>query len=109
MSGLTAISESNFSSVVLESKGPVLVDFWAQWCGPCKALTPVLEEIASAMGQKASLVKVDIDENSNLAAQYGIRSVPTMIIFKDGNIVRNLVGAQPKNEIMKVLNELADQ
>jgi len=106
MAELTKVDKGSFSGTVLETNTPVLVDFWAEWCGPCKALTPVLEEIAGEFGEKVSVVKVNVDENGELAQQYGIRGIPTLIFFKNGEVKNTLVGNQPKAEIVKTLNEL---
>ena len=82
MSNLTSVTSANFDLEVMNSDKPVLVDFWAEWCGPCKALTPVLEEIATEMNGKANVVKVNVDQASDLAQKYGIRGIPTLIFFK---------------------------
>lgn len=103
---LTEVNNSNFESEVLKSSTPVVVDFWAEWCGPCKALAPVLDEISTEMGEKARVVKVNVDESGELAQQYGIRGIPTLIFFKDGEVKSTLVGNQPKAEILKNLNDL---
>ena len=103
---LTNANVDNFESLVLKSEKPVLVDFWAEWCGPCKALAPVLNEIADEFSDKAEVVKVNVDEASELAQKYGIRGIPTLIFFKDGEVKTTLVGNQPKAEILKSINEL---
>ena len=88
--------DASFESEVLNSSTPVVVDFWAEWCGPCKAIGPSLEEISDEMGDKVKIAKLNIDENQEIAARYGIRSIPTMLMFKDGEIVSTKVGAAPK-------------
>ena len=103
---LANANQDNFESLVLKSDKPVLVDFWAEWCGPCKALAPVLDEIATEMNEKATVVKVNVDESSELAQKYGIRGIPTLIFFKDGEVKGTLVGNQPKAEILKSINSL---
>lgn len=104
--GLREINEANFEQEVLKSNKAILVDFWAEWCGPCKALTPVLDEIAKEMGPQAEIVKINVDQNHNLAAKYGIRGIPTLMFFKDGQVKSTLVGLQPKNEILKSFKDL---
>lgn len=101
-----AVNGSNFDEKVINSSTPVIVDFWAEWCGPCKALAPILEEISDEAGDKANVVKVNVDENSELATKYGIRGIPTLIFFKGGEAQKTLVGNQPKAEIQASLNEL---
>ena len=104
--GVTAVNTSDFETQVINSSTPVVVDFWAEWCGPCKALAPVLDEIAGEVDGKANVVKVNVDENQDLAQKYGIRGIPTLIFFKDGEVKSTLVGNQSKQEIIKNLNEL---
>ncbi len=106
MAAIGETTSASFNEDVLKSDKPTLVDFWAEWCGPCKSLTPILEEIAQEMGEKASILKVDVDANAELAQKYGIRGIPTMIFFKDGEPAKTLVGVQPKGEIVKSLEEL---
>ncbi|MBL6989198.1 MAG: thioredoxin [Bacteriovoracaceae bacterium] len=106
MGTLTEITKANFDTEVKKSDKPVLVDFWAEWCGPCRSLTPILEEIAGELGDKVSIVKVNVDENNDLAQQFGIRGIPTMIFFKGGEATKTLVGAQPKAEIVNTLEGL---
>jgi thioredoxin 1 len=101
------VDVSNFETEVLNAEKPVLVDFWAEWCGPCRQLGPVLDEVATEVGEKAAVVKVNVDENSELAQKYGIRGIPTMIFFKNGEAAKTLVGLQSKDEIKKSLEELA--
>lgn len=98
------INKTEFDSII--AKGTVLVDFFATWCGPCKMLTPVLEEVANDMAGKMEIVKVDVDEDSELAARFGIMSVPTMIIFKDGQPVTQLQGFMPKAQLVNAINSV---
>jgi len=100
-------SSATFSNDVIKSAKPVLVDFWAEWCGPCRILGPILDELAGEMGDKAVITKVNVDENGELAQQYGIRGIPTMIFFKNGQVAKTLVGVQPKEEIKRTLEELS--
>ena len=96
--------EDNFQNIVLQSKSPVLVDFWAQWCAPCLAAAPVLEELAKDYDGKVSFAKVNVDENGPLAVKYGIAAIPTMLIFKGGQPVQQILGYKPKKELEKVLD-----
>ena len=90
------VTNDNFQSEVLESTTPVVVDFWAEWCGPCKMIAPSLEEISNEMGDKVKIAKLNIDENPDLAAQFGVRSIPTLAMFKGGEVSDIKVGALPK-------------
>lgn len=93
------IDKNNFQSDVLQASEPVVVDFWAEWCGPCKMIAPALEEIATELSGKVKVAKINIDENPELAAQYGVRSIPTLMLFKDGEVTDMKVGAAPKTAL----------
>jgi thioredoxin 1 len=97
------VTDATFAADVLQSDKPVLVDFWAEWCGPCKMVAPVLEEIAGEHGDKLQVVKLNIDENPNAARDYQIMSIPTMAVFQGGQMVKSIVGAKPKAAILRDL------
>jgi thioredoxin 1 len=107
MANLKSVTNENFEQEVINSTTPVLVDFWAEWCGPCRALGPVLEEVAAENTGKVQIVKVNVDEAPELANRFGIRGIPTMILFKGGEVKSTLMGNQPKAEIVKQINSLA--
>ena len=100
---LTELTDAEFDNIVHNSAEPVLVDFWAPWCGPCKMQTPILEKVAAKVGVKAVIAKVNVDENPALAAQFGVRSIPTLILFKNGQKVRDFIGVQQENALVEIL------
>lgn len=100
------LTDKNFDTEVLQSKLPVLVDFWAAWCGPCQMQGPIVEDVATSMVGKAKVGKVNVDENPQTAGKYGIMSIPTLIIFNKGTVVKQLIGLQSKDMIVSELNKL---
>ncbi|AFY73683.1 thioredoxin [Synechococcus sp. PCC 7502] len=103
------ISDRTFEQEVIQSDLPVIVDFWASWCGPCKIIAPILTDIAQEYSGSVKVVKLNVDDNSETPSQYGIRSIPTLIIFKDGKKVESLVGALPKTSIIKAIQSVLDK
>jgi thioredoxin 1 len=101
--------EDNFQNAVLQSKLPVLVDFWAEWCAPCLATAPILEELAKEYDGKINFAKLNVEENGSLASKYGIAAIPTMLIFKDSQPAQQIVGLKPKKELKKILDELSGE
>ena len=95
------VSDDSFENDVLNSSEPVIVDFWAEWCGPCKQIAPALEEIAGELGGRLKVVKVNVDENPSTPSKYGVRGIPTLIMFKDGQVADTQVGALPKGKILE--------
>ena len=100
-----AITDESFDQDVLKSSKPVLVDFWAEWCGPCKQLGPALEQIAAELGDKVVVAKLNIEDSPTTPSRYGVRGIPTMMLFKDGQMASMKVGAMPKQKIVEWLNE----
>jgi thioredoxin 1 len=101
----TKVTDASFEADVLKSTAPVVVDFWAEWCGPCKMIGPSLEEIATEMQGKVTIAKLNVDENPSIASKLGIRSIPTLMLFKDGKLASQKVGAAPKGELMRWITE----
>jgi thioredoxin 1 len=101
------LTEQNFDEALAASRGLVMVDFWAEWCGPCRAIAPVLAELADASEGRVTLMKVNVDENPGLAARYGIRSIPTTLFFKEGAVIDRVVGAAPKAVLQDIVNARA--
>jgi len=104
---IVTLNSGNFSDEVLKSSEPVLVDFWAEWCGPCKMIAPVLDELASEYDGRIKIGKVNIDEDQALATQYGVRAIPTLLIFKDGQVAEQLVGMRSKRDLKASLDKVA--
>jgi len=103
---LIEFTDDNFDAEVLKSNLPVLVDFWAEWCGPCKMIAPIVEEIAGDYAGKVKVGKVNVDFNNQVAMQYGIRGIPALLVFKGGAVANQIVGAVPKNNITQILDEV---
>ena len=95
------VTDASFDADVLNAEGPVLVDFWAEWCGPCKQISPVLEEMATEMGGKVTIAKVNIDDNPAIPSKYGVRGIPTLILFKGGEVAATKVGVAPKSQLVE--------
>jgi len=104
MSSATAVTDSSFQEDVLQSSEPVLVDFWASWCQPCRMVAPVVEEIATENSGKLKVLKLDVDENQNTAMQFNVSSIPTLILFKDGQPVERIVGFSPKDRLLSKIS-----
>ena len=100
--------EASFQKEVIDSTQPVLVDFWAEWCGPCKMLTPTIDELADEYANKIVIGKLNVDENPSIASEYGIRSIPSLLFFKDGKVQNQIMGAVSKNDIAKTLDGLIE-
>ncbi|TYK50641.1 thioredoxin [Actinomadura decatromicini] len=102
---MKAVTDADFASEVLGSDKPVLVDFWAEWCGPCRMVAPILEEISKEHGDKIDIVKLNIDENPKVPQQYNVLQIPTMNVYKDGEVVKQIMGAKPKAALLRDLAE----
>ena len=109
MSNAKKVTDQNFNEEVIESSKPVLVDFWAEWCGPCKMIAPSLEELADDYKDSIDVAKLNVDENPNIASDFSIRSIPTLLIFKDGSPVSQIVGAVPKSTIKSKIDEVLEK
>lgn len=106
MSELLQVTDKNFEEEILKSKLPVMVDFWAEWCGPCRIVGPLVEELAKTYKDKIKIVKMDVDKNRETPIKFGIRNIPTLILFKDGQVTQTIIGAQPKSHIEEELKKL---
>ena len=104
MGNALAATDQNFETEVLQAPVPVLVDFWATWCGPCRIVAPIVEELATEYSGRLKVAKVDVDSNPGISFKYGIRSIPSLYLFKDGEVVTTIIGARPKQEIVKLIS-----
>lgn len=102
--GVMVFTESNWQAEVLNSDKPVVVDFWAPWCGPCRIIAPIIEELAMELGDRVKFGKLNTDENPNIAMRYGIRAIPTIMLFKNGDVVDTRIGVQPKEALKQMIN-----
>ena len=103
--GIQTLSTTTFDEVIGSAETPVVVDFWAEWCGPCKMIAPILEELATEQAGTITVAKLNVDENPDLAMRYNVMSIPTLLVFKDGEIAKRLVGAKPKSALLQELSE----
>jgi len=99
------VTDTSFQSDVLDAPGPVVVDFWAEWCGPCKQIAPALEEMAAEMGDKLTVAKINVDDNPETPGKYGVRGIPTLMLFKDGEVAATKIGAVPKTQLVQWVEE----
>ncbi len=104
---LIHVTDDNFKEIVLDSDKPVLVDFWASWCGPCLALAPVIDELADELGDKVKICKLNVDENQKTAMEYGIKGIPTVLLFKDGKVVEQSVGLVAKEQLIELIEKVS--
>ncbi len=105
LEGIVQLNAMNWNDIVLNSDMPVLVDFWAEWCGPCRMVGPAVEQLSKSLGGKVKIVKLNVDENQEIAVKYGIHSIPSLLLFKDGNEIARTVGAAPKEAYQKFIEE----
>jgi thioredoxin len=105
---LCHVTDGDFEQEILKSDIPALVDFWAAWCGPCRTVGPVVEELAGEYAGKVKIAKLNVDDNKEIPGKYGVRGIPTLMLFKDGQVVDQIVGAQPKSRIQELLNKVCD-
>ena len=103
--GIVEVTDANFDADVLKSDKPVLIDFWATWCGPCRAIAPIVDELAAEYQGKVKVGKMDVDRNSATPMRYGVRGIPTLLVFKDGQVMEQIVGYVPKEQIQKALDK----
>lgn len=106
MADILEVTDENFESEIMQSETPAMVDFWAAWCGPCRMVAPVVEELATQYQGKIKVAKMDVDQNRQTPAKFGIRNIPTLILFKDGEVAQTIIGAQPKSSIEEGLKKL---
>ena len=106
MAEVLEVTDRNFEEVVLKSETPAIIDFWAEWCAPCRAISPIIKDLASRYGDKVKIVKMNIDENPNTPGTYGVRAIPTVLAFKSGTVVEQITGARPKKAFEEMVEKL---